>query len=366
VKFDFIVGLFSMSVNTFEEIEFLSALQSFTIHCVANKSPSKIQYYCDRLLSAVKNLPKLYIGHKVQIALSLESASQRNESILILNKYMNIISHLIYLSPPNLILQEEEKCKEWTQIDLTTLLNQCEHRFKKQSYSSTLWIEVLNETSLVRTNINYFQNNSFHFVQHDTDIHQLFQWINQNRIEITGRFNRTYGGVPLFWCTPLSSQAESKYGSIRLIFPFSLVYSSIQHHLFDLGTRKNNSDIWHNILITSRKQIAGYGTDFAEVSSVPSSPVDIAIDLTDGPLILSDVRIEFVNHTHRCIPILPQRLTPQHACYNTSHSAMFNFIRHLRKDGQFTLNQLQHFFDLQIFEKLEQINNTLSVGEMGT
>jgi hypothetical protein len=68
-----------MSISSFEEIEFLSSLQSFTVHCVANQSSSKIKSYCNRLLSAVKNLPKIYIGHKIQIALALESASQRNE-----------------------------------------------------------------------------------------------------------------------------------------------------------------------------------------------------------------------------------------------------------------------------------------------
>ena len=353
-----------MSLNTFEEIEFLSALQSFTIHCVSNQCSSKIESYCNRLLSAVKNLPKLYIGHKIQIALSLESASQRNKSRFILNDHMNIIAYLIYLSRPNLNLKEEEKCKEWTGIDLTALLNQCENYFKEQSYFSTLWIEIINETCLVSTNIHYFNKNLFDFVQHDTDIQQLFQWIHQNQIEISGKFNRTYSGVPLFWCTPLESQLESKYGSIRLIFPFSLVYSSIQHHIFDLGTRKNNSDVWNNVLITTRKQIAGYGIDFNELSLFPSSPVDIAIDLTDAPLILSDVRITFVNHTIRCIPILPDKLTSQHSCYNTSYSAMFNFIRYLRQNGQFTLDQLKHLFDLQVFKTLEQINNSLSLEEI--
>jgi hypothetical protein len=133
-----------------------------------------------------------------------------------------------------------------------------------------------------------------------------------------------------------------------------------------LGTRKNNSDIWNNVLITTRKQIAGYGIDFNELSLIPSSPVDIAIDLTDGPLILSDVRITFINHTNRCIPILPDKLTSQHSCYNTSHSAMFNFIRYLRQNGQFTLDQLQHLFDLQVFKKLEQINNSLSLEEISS
>ncbi len=80
---------------------------------------------------------------------------------------------------------------------------------KEQCYSSTVWCQILNKTSLVNFDRNYFENNSFNFVQHDTDIQQLFQWINQNRIEIPGRFNRMYGGIPLFWCTPsCSSQLE--------------------------------------------------------------------------------------------------------------------------------------------------------------
>ncbi|CAF1059526.1 unnamed protein product [Rotaria sordida] len=349
-----------MSINTLEEITFLSALQKFTVHCVSNQCSSKIKLYCVDLLIAVENLPKIYIGHKIQLALALESASLRNETRLVLNDYMNIISHLIYLSRPNLDLEEEKKREKWTGIDLISLLNQCENRFKNQSYSSTIWIEILNKTSMVSYNVNYFKNISFDFVQHDTDIEQLFQWIDQNKIKISGRFNRTYGRIPLFWCTPSSSKLHSKYGSIRLIFPFSLVYSSTQHHLFNLGQRKNGFDIWQNILITTRKQIAGYGNDFFELSSIPSIPLDIAIDLTDGPLILSDVRITFVNHIHRCIPILPDKLTPQHSCYNTSHSAMENFLRHLRKNEQSTLDQLKHLFDLQIFEKLKQINNILS------
>ena len=347
-----------------EEIEFLSSLQLFTVHCVSNQCSSKIKSYCNRLLSAVKNLREMYIGHKIQLALSLESASQRSETRLILNEHMNIISYLIYLARPNLNLKEDEKSKQWTGIDLISLLNLCETRFKEQSYSSTLWIELLNETSLVSTDVNYFANNSFHFVQHDTDIEQLFQWINQNKIEIPGRFNRTYGGVPIFWCTPSSSQSESKYGSIRLTFPFSLVYSTVQHHVFHLGTRKNAYDIWHNVLVTTRDQVAGYGFDFVELPFIPSSPVDIAIDLTDGPLILSDVRITFVNHIHRCIPILPEKLTPQHSCYNTSHSAMSNFICHLRQNGQFSLDQLKHLFDSQIFENLKQIETIVSDEEI--
>ncbi|CAF4300240.1 unnamed protein product, partial [Rotaria sordida] len=117
------------------------------------------------------------------------------------------------------------------------------------------------------------------------------------------------------------------------------------------------SDIWQNILITTRKQIAGYENDFFELLSIP---LDIAIDLTDGPLILSDVCITFVNHIHRCISILPDKLTPQHSCYNTSHSAIENFLRHLRKNEQSTLDQLKNLFDLQIFEKLKQMNNILS------
>ena len=354
-----VVKVTSMSSNAFEEIEFLSALQLFTVHCAANQCSAKIKTYCDRLLSAVKNLPKLYIGHKVQIALALESASLRNETRFTLNKYMNTISHLIYLSRPNLNLQEETKCLTWTGIDLISILQQCENRFKKQSYSSTLWIEILNKTNIVTNNIKYFNEISFDFVQHDTDIEQLFQWINQNKLEIPGRYNRTYGGVPLFWCTPLSTQSQSKYGSVRLIFPFSLVYSSYQHHLFYIGQRKNGSDTWHNILITTRNQIAGYGSDFFELSSIPSFSLDIAIDLTDGPLILSDVRIIFVNHTQRCIPMLSNKLTPQHSCYHTSDSAMNHFVRNLRGNGQTSLHQMKHLFDLQIFERLQQIDNIL-------
>jgi hypothetical protein len=355
------MGRFKMSVNTLEEIEFLLSLQLFTVHCVANQPSSKTKSYCNRLLSAVKNLPKIYIGHKIGIALTLESASQRNETRLILNKYMNIISHLIYLARPNFYLKEDEICRQWTGIDLIELLNLCEKRFKEQTYSSTLWCQILNETSLVSININYLQNYSFDFVQHDTDIQQLFQWINQNRIEIPGRFNRTYGGIPLFWCTPnSSSEFQSKYGSIRLIFRFSLVYSSTKHHLFDLGTRKNGSDIWHNILITTRKEIAGYGTNFVKLSSISLSPLDIAIDLTDGPLILSDVEIIFVNHTHRCIPLLPQKLTSKHSCYHTSNSAMQNFIYHLRENRQFTLDQFKNFFDWKVFEKLKEIDKSFS------
>jgi hypothetical protein len=133
-----------------------------------------------------------------------------------------------------------------------------------------------------------------------------------------------------------------------------------------LGARKNGSDIWHNILITTRTQIAGYGTNLIELPSISLSPVDIAIDFTDGPLILSDVHITFVNHTHRCIPLLPDKLTSQHSCYHTSNSAMYHFVRFLRKNGQFTLDQLSHFFDLEIFEKLKQINNMLSDEEINT
>ncbi|CAF2943475.1 unnamed protein product [Rotaria sp. Silwood2] len=236
-----------MSTNTLEEIEFLLALQKFTVHCVSNQCSSKIKSYCIDLLIAVTHLPKVYIGHKIQLALALETVSLRNETRLILNDYMNIISHLIYLARSNLNSEEEKKCAKWTGIDLVSLLNQCENRFKKQSYSSTVWIEILNETSM-----------------------------------------------------------------------FSIVYSSTQHHLFDLCKRKHGSDRWHNILIITREQIAGYGTDFIKLSSIPSMPLDIAIDLTDGPLILSDVLITFVNHTDRCIPILPEKLTPQHSCYNTS------------------------------------------------
>ncbi|CAF4288747.1 unnamed protein product, partial [Rotaria sordida] len=104
---------------------------------------------------------------------------------------------------------------------------------------------------------------------------------------------------PYFGVQHLLENQYSKYGSIRLIFPFSLIYSSTQHQLFNLGQRKNGSDIWQNILITTRKQIAGYGNDFFELSSIPSILLDIAIDLADGPLILSDVCITFVNHIHR-------------------------------------------------------------------
>ncbi|CAF0885653.1 unnamed protein product [Rotaria sordida] len=95
-----------MSINTLEEITFLSAPQKFTVHCVSNQCSSKIKLYCVDLLIAVENLPKSYIGHKIQLALALESASLRNETRLILNDYMNIISHLIYLSRPNLDLEE--------------------------------------------------------------------------------------------------------------------------------------------------------------------------------------------------------------------------------------------------------------------
>lgn len=359
-----------MSLNTFEEIEFLSSLQLFTIHCVSSQSSLKIQSYCSRLLTAVKNLPKIFLGHKIQIALSLDSASQRNETRLILNDSMNIISHLIYLCQPNLNLKEDKICQQWTGIDLISLLDLSEKRFKQQSYLTTLWCQISNNTSLVSMDRKYFYDYSFEFVQHDTDIQLLFQWINQNKIEISGRFNRTYEGIPLFWCTPFSSTStsdlESKYGSIRLIFPFSLVYSSIQHQIFNLGTRKNGSDIWHNVLITKRKQIAGYGTNFIELPSIPFSPVDIAIDLTDAPLILSNVRITFVNHTHRCIPLLPNKLKPEHSCYHTSNSAMYHFIHQLRKSQQFTLDQLKHLFDEEIFEKLKQINDRLSDEEINT
>lgn len=355
--------LIKMSLNTIEEIEFLSSLQLFTIHCVANQSLSKIESYCSRLLLAVKNLPKIFIGHKIQLALSLESASHRNETRLILNKYMNIISHLIYLCQPNFILKEDKTCQQWTGIDLVLLLESCEKRFKQQSYLTTLWCQISNETSLVSMDMNYFYDYSFEFVQHDTDIQLLFQWIRQNKIEIPGRFNRTYEGIPLFWCTPFSSfssnsDLESKYGPIRLIFRFSYVYSIMTHQIFNLGTRKNGSDIWHNVLITKRKQVAGYGIDFPELSSISFSPVDIAIDLIDGPLILSDVRITFVNHTKRCIPLLPQKLTSEHSCYHTLNSAMHHFIHHLRENQQFTLDQLKHFFDEETFNKLKQINDT--------
>lgn len=208
---------------------------------------------------------------------------------------------------------------------------------------------------------NYFQNCSFDFVQHDTDIEQLFQWINGNQIEIPGRLNRTYSGMPLFWCTLADfSQGESKYGPIRLIFPFSSVYSPTQHHLFDLGTRKNGSDVWKNILVTRRKQIAGYGNDFPEVKSISLSPVDIAIDLTDGPLILADTRITFVDHTQRCIDLLPDKLTSKHACYHTSNSAAIQFLRCLRRNQRSTLDQWKHLFDLQIFKELTQMNEILS------
>ena len=336
-----------------EEIEFLFSLQRFTINCVANQSSSKIESYCHRLLLAVQNLPKIYIGHKIQIALALESAAQRNENRFLLNKSLNIISHLIYLCRPNFASNEDEISKQWANIDLHQLLDSCENRFKQQTYSTTLWCRSFNENSLVSVKNDYFENCSFDFVQHDAEIEQVFQWINGNHLEIPGRFNRTYGGIPLFWCAPFHPlQSESKYGSIRLIFPFSTVYSSTQHHLFDLGTRKNGSEIWKNILITQRQQIVGYGTDFHPVSSISSSPVDIAIDLTDGPLILSHVRITFVNHLHQCVPLLPEKLTPQHPCYHTSNSARIAFLRYLRQNEQLTLNQLKHFFDSQLFEEL--------------
>lgn len=353
-----------MSVEKKEEIEFLVCLQRFTIHCVAHQSVSKTDHHCDRLLSAVQNLPKIYLGHKIQIALALESAAERNEERLTLNHSMKTISHLISLARPDFCSNDEEISKQWTGIDLNQLLTSCEDRFKRQSFSSTLWCQILNETSLVSTATNYFENCSFDFVQHDTDIEQLFQWINGNQIEIPGRFNRTYAGIPLFWCTPANfSQRESKYGSIRLIFRFSSVYSPTQHHLFDLGTRKNGSDIWMNILVTRRKQIAGYGNDFVEVKSISLSPVDIAIDLTDGPLIPGDVRITFVDHTQRCINLLPGKLTSEHACYHTSHSASIQFLRCLRRNQRLTLDQLKPLFDVQTFKELTQMNEILSQEE---
>lgn len=353
-----------MSFEKNEEIEFLVSLQRFTIHCVANQSPLKVQYHCRRLLSAVQNLPKIYLGHKIQIALALESASQRNETRLILNQSMKIISHLIFLARPDLNSNEENIAKQWTEIDLNQLLRRSENRFKKQSSSSILWCEILNERSLVSIDTNYFQKCSFDFVQHDTDIEQFFQWIHEDHIEIPGKFNRSYGGVPLFWCTPADfTGLESKYGSIRLIFPFDSVYSSTQHHLFDLGTRKNGIDIWKNILITKRRQIAGYGTNFPEVASISLSPVDIAIDLTDEPLIPTNIRIKFVNHTQRCIDLLPSALTPQHSCYHTANSARIQFLHHLRRNQQQTLDQFKDLFDPEIFEELTQIDELLSKEE---
>lgn len=349
-----------MSMHTLENIEFLSALQTFTVHCVSNQHSRKIKVYCEHLLTAVKNLPKLYIGHKIQVALALESAARRNETRLVLNEFMNIISHLIYLCRPNLDSEEEKKCKRWTGVDLISLLNECEIRFKKQSYSSTVWIEILNEKSIISNQIDDIKPIPFKTVQHDTDIEQLLKWIQQKKIEIPGRFNRTYGGIPLFWLTPSLSQVESKYGSIRLIFPFSCVYSPTQHHLFYLGKRKNAHETWHNVLITNRKRIAGYGNNFIRLSSMPPLPLDIAIDLTDGPLILSNVRIEFVSHIHQCIRILPEKLTASQSCYHTSHSSMNEFVRRLRHDGLLKLDQLQHLFNLEVFEKLKKIDSMMS------
>ena len=187
---------FSMSVEKKEEIEFLVCLQ---------RSLSKIQHHCDRLLSAVQNLSKIYLGHKIQIALALESAADRNERRLTLNHSMKTISHLIFLARPDFCSNEEEISKQWTGIDLNQLLNSCENRFKRQSSSSILWCEILNRKSLVSIDANYFQNCSFDFVQHDTDIEQLLQWINGNRIEIPGRLNRTYAGMPLFFTYETSS-----------------------------------------------------------------------------------------------------------------------------------------------------------------
>ena len=350
-----------MSFEKNEEIEYLVSLQRFTIHCVANQSSLKIQHHCHRLLSAVQNLPKIYLGHKIQLALALESASQRNETRLTLNPSMNIISHLIFLARPDFGSNEEDTSRQWTAIDLNQLLSLCEDRFRRQSSSSILWCEILNERSLVSIDMNYFQHCSFDFVQHDTDIEQFFQWIHGNQIEIPGRFNRTYGGIPLFWCTPADfTGLESKYGSIRLIFPFSSIYSPAKHHLFDLGTRKNGSDIWKNILITRREQIVGYGIDFPEVPSISLSPVDIAVDLTDGPLIPTNVRIKFVNHTERCIDLLPSVLTPQHACFHTSNSALIQF---LRQNERRPLEHWRHLFDEPIFKELIRVNEILSKEE---
>ena len=142
-----------------------------------------------------------------------------------------------------------------------------------------------------------------------------------------------------------------------------LYFSPTKHHLFDLGTRKNGSDIWKNILVTSRKQIAVYGNDFPEVKSISLSPVDIAIDLTDGPLIPVDVRITFVDHTQRCIDLLPDKLTSEHACSHASNSASIQFLRCFRRNQRATLDQWKHLFDLQIFKELTQMNEILSKEE---
>lgn len=81
-------------------------------------------------------------------------------------------------------------------------------------------------------------------------------------------------------------------------------------------------------------------------------------------MILSDLRITFVNHIDRCIPLLPDKLTPNHSCYHTVDSTMNTFLDHLRKKEQVTLDQLKHFFDLNLFEKLKQIVNILSDEDM--
>lgn len=347
-----------MSLNSSDEFEFLLSLQSFTIHCVSNQSSSKIESYSSRLLSAVKNLSKFYIGHKIQLALALESASLRNQTKSKLNNQMNIISHLISLCRPDIDLNEQFICKQWTNIDLNQLIDSIEQRFQQQTSSTTIWLKLTNEQTLVSIDqSNYFDKISFEFVQHDTDIEQIFKWINQNQIHIHGKVNRTYTGLPLFWITPLQSSAnQSKYGSIRLIFPFSLVYSNKKHHIFDLRTRRNGNHLWNNILISKRKQIAAYGFDFPEISADFLSPVDIAIDLTDGPLIVSNVQIVFVSHTQQCVPLSLTKLTSEHACYHTSQSAMNSFIKYLNTNTHLKLDQLKHLFDQDTFLKLSLIN----------
>ena len=340
-----------------EEIEFLLSLQLFTIHCVSKQSSSKIESYCQRLVSSVENLDPIYIGHKIQLALSLESASLRNQSNSKLNNQMKLISHLIALCRPKIGSNEEVLCQQWANIDLNRTIDSIEQRFQEQSHSTTLWLQLTNEQSLISIHSNSFNRISFEYVQHDTDIEQLFQWIHQNQIEINGRLNRSYTGVPLFWITPFqSSSNQSKYGSIRLVFPYSTVYSNDNdHHLFDLGTRKNPPHIWNNILITKRKQVAAYGFPIHEISPCFLSPVDIAIDLTDGPLLIRNVEIVFVNHTDECIRLLPSKLTREHSCYHTSQSAMKSFLQYLNNQTQLQLGQLEHLFNQHTFQQLTQM-----------
>ena len=70
---------------------------------------------------------------------------------------MNIISHLIYLSRPNLDLQEDKKCQKWTGIDLISLLN---HPVKNIHAIIMIIFDYRLNSLIFRPKIKFFRNNS--------------------------------------------------------------------------------------------------------------------------------------------------------------------------------------------------------------